>query len=108
MAKDWINLGTIPYDEDCAQTGVTIDHEKMNKIECQVLIEQLEETFPESVGMYKRNTNHHDFGTYYDVEIGFEEGNEQQMDIAFKVEENYPANWTDKSKERLKELGYKL
>ncbi len=99
---DFIELGGTPNDEDCTQIE-DLDHEKWNKVECRVYINQLKRLFPEQCKLTTLDLirNIHDFGIYYEVGAPYREGNEEQEDAVYEIEGNLPNNWDEES---IKEL----
>lgn len=97
--REYLELGPVPYEEDCAQVGAGNYHEKARK-ECTAYKHQLERLFPK--GTFTIKSNPHDFGSYYEVCIVYNDNDESSSDYAFNVESNLPSNWDEKAK---KELG---
>jgi len=97
--KDYLELGTVPCDEDCVQVTNDVPYEKEMKEQCQRYIELLRKKFPtmpESCAfVIKRNP--HDFGCYYEVAIKFNDEIEESTDFAFFVESNLPLTWDDEN-----------
>jgi hypothetical protein len=100
--RDSLNLAPVPLDEECAQLGAA-DYSSRSRKECQAFINQLTREFgePPSGAYFKMTSNPHDFGTYRDVDIVFNDENEEAAEYAYRVEANIPANWDE---EALKEL----
>ena len=92
--RDYLSLETTPCNEDCVQVG-SENYMVNARKECKRFIALLEKKFPKSVGMYRIATHPHDFGSYLDVEIVYDDENEEQTDIAMEVESNLPENWED-------------
>ena len=93
--KDYLSLGPVPIEENCVQVG-TSAHDKFGSKEASVFKQQLIKEFPN--GDFKAKTFYHDFGSYKEVCIYFDDENESEMDYAYMVEENLPLNWTEESK----------
>ena len=100
--RDVLELGPVPYDEQCEQVGPNYDPSKARR-ECQVFIRQLERTFgqPPEGAYFKMTANRHDFGTYYEVGVSYNFHDETQCDYAFRVENNTPANWDEQARHEL-------
>lgn len=96
----YIEIGTTPYEEECAQVGELDYYEKVNE-ESIRYIALLREIFGDETEhdcLYVRKSFPHDFGTYYEVCIKFydtDRGNE----FAYFVEENLPATWDMKKED---------
>jgi hypothetical protein len=107
--KEKFSLGTTPHDEPCIQMGDS-NYRRNSNLECLALIAQLRrERGPEPSGAsYKITSNSHDFGNYLDVEIEFEEDNEEAVEFALMIESEIPAKWDSQSLDFLKENSYSL
>jgi hypothetical protein len=97
--KNFIELGPVPYDEECVQVGCE-DYMTKAKKECNAYIEQLCRLFGDVDLRIKSFP--HDFGNYLEVVIYFDDETENDSDVAGNVADNLPANWDN---EALKELG---
>ena len=92
----YLTLGSTPCDEDCAQLGADDYRERM-RAETKRYIAQLERLFPnrpEGVRFGVKGFSH-DFGTYHEVCVFFNEDNEEQAEFAYNVEGECPAKWDD-------------
>ena len=100
--RDYIEIGVGPYDEPCVCVGEE-DYYERAKAECQRFIKGLESYFGDPDGCYfKIKWNEHDFGTYADVVIYYDDNYKEEVDYAFMVESNIPATW-----EELENFSYK-
>ena len=102
MAKEFLNIGCSPYDEDCAQVG-SDDYLKKSAAECIALIHQLRRIHgsePTKAAMTSRLFPH-DFGSYREVICYYEEGDEESTDYALKVEAGLPAKWDQEALEEI-------
>jgi hypothetical protein len=100
---------TTPHDEPCAQVG-SFNYSSSSRAEARALINQLireNGNPPEGVG-FKIKSNPHDFGSYLDVVIRFDEDNEEQSDYAYQIEGAIPDKWDSEAKRELAEAGYNL
>jgi len=99
--QNFLNLGTVPYDEPCAQVGQPGYHEKANK-ECLRFMSLIRKKFgnePEGARL-KVKWYQHDLGSYADVIILYIETFEDEDDTiseryAYEIEGNLPATWDD-------------
>jgi hypothetical protein len=105
-----MSIGSTPYNEDCAQLGSEIyDYRIMAKLECIAFIEQLKRlngTPPDGVS-FRITSNPHDFGSYLDVTVIYDEDDETQSDYAYKCEEGLD-NWDIESLDFLRKNNYSI
>ena len=101
--RDYLTLEATPVGEDCSQVGVE-NYSHMSRIECSVFKDQLERTFPKC--NFGVKSFPHDFGTYREVVVYFDDENEEESENAFEVESNLPEFWDDVAKKLLREAGY--
>ena len=97
--RDYIELGPTPSGEDCAQVGTQDYHIKSRK-ELRAYKNQLERMCPGSTFTIKAFP--HDFGTYHEVCVVFDDENEEQVEKAYKANMDMPEFW---DKEARIELG---
>lgn len=92
--RDRIELGPTPGNEDCAQVGSDGYRDRARR-ECQAYIRQLERTFPNAPfgACYGIRAYQHDFGTYLEVYISYDEDDASQASYAWNVEANLPGEW---------------
>lgn len=100
--KDFLNIGSSPYAENCVQLGSPDYQEKAIK-ECSIFAKQLLRQFPNipvgcKVGI---KSFQHDFGTYFETVIYFDNENEEQCNYAYQVEAGFPEFWDEQSKTEL-------
>ena len=100
--SDFLELGPCPYDETCEQLGKDYDPARA-RLECRVLRDQLIRQFgpPPDGAYFRTRSNPHDFGTYYELAIYFDEHNETAVIYALKVEHAYPQFWDKEAREAL-------
>ena len=104
-----MSIGSTPYNEDCAQLGITDRYSKMARLECEAFISQLKRLYgypPEGV-YFKITSNAHDFGNYLDVTVVFDEEVEEQSDYAYNCEAGLD-NWDIESLEFLRSSNYSI
>ena len=109
--RDYIEIGSSPASESCAQVGGDNYYERAQK-ECRAFINQLWRFLSETKEINPANqpekfklrvkSNPHDFGTYYEVAAYFDDEDDKSMDLAFYLEGNAPTSW---DKEARAELG---
>ena len=93
-----------PCNEPCQQVGMP-DYDGQKAVaECKAFIHQLRRQFGEEpAGAQLRiKTFPHDFGSYLEVCIIFDEEVEEQVNYAYGIEGALPEDWDDEAK---KELG---
>ena len=83
---DYLDIGSTPHDEPCAQVGIE-DYAKLAKRECRLFIEQIRKHYPEPDCGYLIIKGHpHDFGTYYEVRACFADEDDEARNWAFDIE----------------------
>ena len=107
--RDYISIGPVPASESCTQVGAE-NFYKDSHIDCEVFANMIRREFPEIPAGVRIATKSfpHDFGTYYEVVVYFEDENEEQRDYAYKVEGKIYDYWDDTAIEELKQKGYSL
>lgn len=99
----YITLGPTPAGECCEQIGPNCNYDRMKK-ECRVYIHQLERMFPDaekSNARFAVMSFPHDFGTYKEVVVKYDEMVEDSVNFAFHVESNLPEEWDDEALDEL-------
>jgi len=96
MRFEQLELGPVPYDESCAQSGEENFHKRAQK-EVQAFVRQLQRQFPELPDgcQFRMISCPHDFGTYYEAVIRFNDNDDIASEFAFRVENEVPANWDE-------------
>ena len=96
MARDFIDVGSAPSEEDCAQVG-SPDYHARARPECIRYIALLRQTFgPEPPQASLRvKSNPHDFGSYLSVVCYFDDDDEESANYAYRCEEAPPTTWND-------------
>lgn len=107
---DYLMIGATPCDEPCAQVGQE-DYGQQSRLECKALIAQLERAYPyagpEGTAWLYTKANPHDFGTYYEVAVKYDEECKQACDWAYLLEESLPERWDEQAREWLLANGYR-
>jgi hypothetical protein len=100
--RDSLNLSPTPVGEDCAQLG-DANYSSRARQECRAFIQQLKREFgePPIGAAFKITQNPHDFGTYLDVDIQFNDEDDAASEYAYKVEANLPEFWDAAAKKEL-------
>ena len=104
--RAYIELGSTPAEEDCAQVGWE-NYDTLSMIETKVYKEQLKRTFKLIGGMsFSIKSFPHDFGSYKEVVVNYDDANEQEVDLAFEIENNQPGKWDKQSIDLLYQTKY--
>ncbi|MBU1374312.1 MAG: hypothetical protein KKG25_16320 [Bacteroidetes bacterium] len=104
--RDYITLGPVPCDEDCAQVGQD-DYPERSRAEYKAYFCQLRRQFGKEPGgaMFSVKSFPHDFGSYREVVVYYDNENEASVDFAYKVEGELPGEWDEEAR---KELGLEV
>jgi hypothetical protein len=103
--RDFVEYGTTPSGEDCAQVGSENFTANARK-ECIMFIKQIRRTFgvePEGATLSIKSSNH-DLGTYYDVVCYFDDNNEVASDYAYRIDNELPEYWDEEAKKELSDV----
>jgi hypothetical protein len=104
-----LNIGCTPIEEPCAQVGQD-DYARQAKLGCKALIGMFERLYPCPEGaqayLYTKS-NSHDFGTYYEVEVKFDEEDPAACDWAYLLEAILPERWDAQALDFLAQNGYR-
>jgi len=93
--KDFLVLDSSPCDEDCVQVKSNENYIPAMRQECNRYKELLEKKFAGHLNLvqFKIKSFPHDFGTYYEVVVVFDDENEKATNIAYDIESNLPTTW---------------
>jgi hypothetical protein len=100
---DYINIGSSPSSEPCAQLG-TDNYPIQARKECTAFIHQLRRQFSDGdrpSNALKIKHFDHDFGTYMEVVCYFDDADEEAINFAFRCESNTPEYWDKEAKEEM-------
>ena len=106
--RDYLDLSSVPVSEPCACVG-SDDYMTRARIECRAFAHQLERTFPQAVEAgcsFRVKSNPHDFGTYLEVQVRFDDDDEHQTHWAFMIENDLPEAWDDQARAELAAADY--
>jgi len=97
---DYLELGSTPCDESCVQVISKRDYFSEMQAECNRYRDQLEKTFPvpetiKGLVYFCTRTFRHEFGSYMEVVISYNESALGASKFAYFVEDNLPANWIE-------------
>ena len=103
--KTSLTIGSSPLEENCQQVGSPTYHDLAKK-ELRIFIEQLKRQFSVPQGcMLGIETFPHDFGSYSECVIFYDDSVEEQVDFAFMLENNTPVYWDRESIKALEASG---
>lgn len=94
--KDYLNIGSSPCNEDCAQVGQD-NYLEHSRNECKRFIELLRKKFgkePEGARLAIKSFSH-DFGLYREVVCYFDDALPQSVEYCYNIEANTPTHWED-------------
>jgi hypothetical protein len=99
---DELFLSTTPVDEPCAQVGQQ-DYHHRTRLEARAFIGQLLRQFgePPPGAWYKVRACAHDFGTYHELVVRFDEASEEAVAFAYRLEDELPLHWDDQARQEL-------
>jgi hypothetical protein len=100
--RDWLSIGSSPSGEDCAQIGDE-DYYMRSRKELRAFIKQLAREFPSPPqGAYLAAKSFpHDYGSYTEIVVFYDDTKEECLDWALKVEAECPEEWDGLAKEEL-------
>lgn len=106
--RDTFELATtVPHDEPCSQVG-TAGYDKNSRLEAQALKNLLLRTLPpppEGTGIRIIQCPH-DFGSYLDLSVVYDDDDEESVEWMLKAECAVPGNWDEEAIGWLRENGY--
>jgi hypothetical protein len=97
--RDYLTIGAVPIDEDCAQVG-TATYQQDANAECKRFVQLLRDTFPwleDEDTYFKVKGFAHDFGNYYEVVVCYDSSDETSANKAVFVENCTPQKWGDET-----------
>jgi hypothetical protein len=95
MSHQIMTIGPSPCEAPCAQVGQA-DYEERSRRECRVFQRMLERLFPLPDGVpvqYVVKSFPHDFGTYREVCVRYEDTDTRACSHAYAVERDTPVEW---------------
>lgn len=84
---DHISIGSTPSEEDCAQVG-SPDYSTRARAECKRYLAALIAHYgnPPDGASLRIKSNPHDFGSYHEVNVYYDDESEKAVEYAYKVE----------------------
>jgi len=95
--RDYIDIGSAPYNEDCVQVSQDVDYLPAMRDECERFILRIREVLGDEPpgARLAVKSNPHDFGTYLSVVCHYSTLDEEAEEYADRCESHTPARWTD-------------
>lgn len=95
--RDYINIGSATYGEECVQVSKDGDYCQAMWIECKRFIEAIRAKLGPERGSAELGVKsfEHDYGTYYEVVCYFDDTDEEGLNYALECESDSPATWDD-------------
>lgn len=100
---DYMFLGSAPADEECAQVG-TDEYADRARVECIAYKKQIArlvaaagKEIPAKAAIITKGQSH-DYGTYYEVAVRFDDNDADACDFAYWLEEHMPGKWDDEAR----------
>ena len=100
--RDSLSICCTPYGEECEQLGRDY-RPHIAMAECRAFLKQIRRVCgeePEGARL-RISSNPHDFGTYHEVEVVFNNDNEKATTYAYDVESADLESWDDEAKKEL-------
>ena len=107
--RDYLDLSPTPVNEPCAMVESTGEYLPRMRAECKAFAHQLERAFPQAIEAgcsFRVKSNPHEFGSYLEVQVRFDDEDEAQTEWAFMIENDLPEAWDDQARAELAEAGY--
>ncbi len=102
--RDYIELGSVPVDEDCVQVSTKEPYIDAMREECRRYKSYLEQVCPipgDVSARYIIKTFPHDFGSYMEVCIVFDDEDEKASEFAYNLEDKLPCTWGENNENKL-------
>ena len=109
--RDYLNIGPTPADEPCAQVGRDNYH-RHSMTETIAFTHQwqrvLADNYPEVLVNVVGKSFPHDFGTYREVVVYYDDDDQKQVEQAFFLESADISNWDEEALKELASHNYTL
>ncbi|MDR2452365.1 MAG: hypothetical protein LBE85_11500 [Candidatus Accumulibacter sp.] len=93
MSTQTIGIGPTPCEEECAQVG-RADYEERSRRECLVFRRMLQRLYPApDRASLQVKSFAHDFGSYREVCVCYDDEDRAASEYAFRLEEKTPPKW---------------
>lgn len=96
--RDYLTLGPVPCDEDCQQIGTPEYDPAACVAECRRFVTGLEQHYAGNIpdgARFTIKSFSHDFGSYREVCVSFNDEDEDAAEFAYLCESSAPATWTE-------------
>jgi len=93
--QDYIEISTTPDLEDCVQVKSNSDYLPAMREEAYRYLAMLKKRFPFAGEVFRIKTCPHDFGSYLQIKILYEQGTKSES-LAYFIENNLPSHWDSK------------
>lgn len=105
-----LELCSVPLDEECQQVGMPTFSRQKETLELQACKAQIErenkQLFDTRNIRLSVKSNPHDFGTYRELVLKFNDEDEDACDAAYRIEACLPEKWDEESIKFLTENKY--
>lgn len=110
--KDFITIGPTPLAEPCSQMGKSY-YKEFSIMEIKAFINQCKRTVSKEFNMnylpkISSKTFTHDFGSYQEVVVYYDNNNEKQVEQAYWLEAHTDEFWDDEALQELRSYNYDL
>lgn len=102
---NYLELGPVPVDESCVQVDKSNEYLKDMLKECKIYKNMLESKYPniKDFGCYFSIKDfQHDFGTYIEVVVNYNDEDYESETIALDICNNLPLTWSNEALENFK------
>jgi hypothetical protein len=101
IMKDCYEFSCTPTDEDCVQVSSTKEYMPAMRAEAQRMIDVCKKLWPKV--NFKIHSNPHDFGSYLDIRVYFDDTDEESWNQLSKIDTEWPSTW-DECNQRIANL----
>lgn len=104
---NFLNISCCPYNETpLVPVRPKEDYVPNMRRECRAFKAQLQRAFndPPDSARFVVKSFPHDFGSYMEVCVEFDDDDKEAVEFAYKVESEAPQDWDDEAKEELADL----
>jgi D-alanine-D-alanine ligase-like ATP-grasp enzyme len=94
--NEYLEIGNVPSGENCVQVSDKHDYMPAMRAETQKYKEMLLKRFPNcDLIELSIKSCPHDFGSYLDIRVKFDDNNDKSISQAYFIEANLPEKWSD-------------
>lgn len=97
---EYLEIGPVPSDESCQQVGTASYDSTKARAECRAFANQIARVCgaPPFGAKLVVKSNPHDFGTYHEVAVKYDDSEPEAVDYAMQVESTSIPNWDSHAK----------